>query len=213
LDKMAIRTVLCVGVAWLVCVGCSSNMRSQRPVVEVWLGEPIESVRKRSAFSGALGDLSLKQPCTIRVHLCDESVYGTDTSSVVVSEKDGVVRHVSITPLERTIDYQEAIQKAEGIIAELVKDNDMKYKGDKESPIEIANTIKKWKENTDPVFAVSIMLNSEPFKASGFLEIKPYDVTETHRKQWYIVLTLSSCEPAHLDEPLGKKFDRGPEGD
>lgn len=99
------------------------------PPLEVWLKQPVGTVKGMEwPISRATGErLSLAgtdEGRHVTVYFPSGRSFGTDSQTVALSERKGLLKHIQLIPLDRRVNYREAVKTIERIAQELGVQNE-----------------------------------------------------------------------------------------
>jgi hypothetical protein len=100
-------------------VACSPERKAVNPVIDVWMNESVEKMTgkrwPRARDGDPLGMTAVEQPAEIVVHLPGTTALRFRSKHTVLQQERGMVTLVSVLPLDKAVDFQTAITKAEEI--------------------------------------------------------------------------------------------------
>ena len=161
-----------------LALGCTTQNSSQAKVVDIWLGKSSETVAGITwpTFNGR--KLSLAQfvgHYTVNVNMPSGKTVSVETYSLSITERDGVVAYVTLTPLEKPVAFKDALTALERSASTLgIDKQDL-----------VRQRIEEWKR-VSPMFSVSTG-GDLPGGGSVYYAIKP----RRNRVEWILVIDLS----------------------
>lgn len=119
---ITVSILILLGLAYMWPFGKSSKILDTNTsdlVVDVWMNEQVEKVTGRAwprAKDGEpLGMTTIQEPCEVALHLPSAKVLRLESKQTTLQQERGVVTLVSVLPLNKAVEFDMAVTKAEEI--------------------------------------------------------------------------------------------------